>query len=147
MFEVLAMPCNQFGMQEPGKNSEILNGLKYVRPGEEFEPAFPVFGKLDVNGDTEHPLYTHLKSVCPHVKLEIGDKSKLFWSNIKVGDITWNFEKFLVRGDGLPYKRYDPGVEPTDMRDDIDALIAQEKQRNNKVKRQIFWDFLNSRDN
>lgn len=124
----MALPCNQFDMQEPGKNSEILNGLKYVRPGGGFVPNFQVFGKIDVNGAKEHPLYSHLKSVCPYVKLDIGDRSKLFWSDIKVGDITWNFEKFLVGADGVPFKRYDPSVEPEEIVADIEDLIAKQEK-------------------
>ena len=61
MLEILAIPCNQFGLQEPGENSEILNGLKCVRPGGGFEPVFPVFTKMDVNGKNEDKLYTYLK--------------------------------------------------------------------------------------
>lgn len=60
---MLAFPSNQFDLQEPGKNSEILNGLKYVRPGGGFEPDrnLHIFGKLDVNGGKEHPMFTWLK--------------------------------------------------------------------------------------
>jgi len=100
-----------------------------VRPGGGFVPAFPVFAKIDVNGPREHPLYTHLKSVCPYVKLKIGDKSTLYWDEIQVGDITWNFEKFLVDGDGFPFKRFDPGVEPDKLIPDIKELIAREEKR------------------
>ena len=62
-FQILAFPCDQFGLQEPGRNPEILNGIKYVRPGGGFEPQFPVFGKTHVNGQNELPLFTFLK-VC-----------------------------------------------------------------------------------
>ena len=60
-FQVLAFPCNQFGRQEPGENSEILRGIRYVRPGRDFKPNFPIFAKTEVNGQNEHPLYTFLK--------------------------------------------------------------------------------------
>ena len=61
-FTVIGFPCNQFGLQEPGNNkTELLNLAKYVRPGSGYEPNFPWFGPLDVNGDGEHPLFTYLK--------------------------------------------------------------------------------------
>jgi glutathione peroxidase-family protein len=61
-FTVMGFPCNQFGLQEPGDTpEEILNGIKYVRPGNGFVPAFPMFEKGDVNGAKENPMYTHLK--------------------------------------------------------------------------------------
>lgn len=60
---ILAFPCNQFHLQEPGENHELLNGLKYVRPGHNWEPHqnMHIFGKLEVNGDNNHPLYEFLK--------------------------------------------------------------------------------------
>ena len=60
-FYILGYPCNQFGLQEPGHNDEILKGLKYVRPGNCYEPKFHMMAKVDVNGPDEIPLYTHLK--------------------------------------------------------------------------------------
>lgn len=63
-FSVLAFPCNQFMYQEPGANAkEILNGLKCVRPGNGFEPNFPLFQKTQVNGKNEDPIYTFLKVI------------------------------------------------------------------------------------
>lgn len=63
-FSVLAFPCNQFMYQEPGANSkEILNGLKCVRPGNGFQPNFPLFQKIKVNGKNEDPIYTFLKVI------------------------------------------------------------------------------------
>lgn len=60
---IIAFPCNQFHLQEPAENHEILNGIKYVRPGHGWEPHknMEIFGKLRVNGDEQHPLYEHLK--------------------------------------------------------------------------------------
>lgn len=61
-FDVLGFPSNQFGLQEPGSTpEEILNGLKYVRPGNGYVPSFKLFKKGDVNGEKENPLFTHLK--------------------------------------------------------------------------------------
>uniref|UniRef100_A0AAQ5ZH38 Glutathione peroxidase n=1 Tax=Amphiprion ocellaris TaxID=80972 RepID=A0AAQ5ZH38_AMPOC len=103
-FTVLGFSCNQFGLQSPEVNHETLNILKYVRPGGGFVPKFPVFGKVEVNGLNEDPLFTYLKETLPFVNPVIGDMKKLFWSPIKVNDIRWNFEKFLITADGMPLK-------------------------------------------
>uniref|UniRef100_A0A2I2YPW2 Glutathione peroxidase n=1 Tax=Gorilla gorilla gorilla TaxID=9595 RepID=A0A2I2YPW2_GORGO len=94
---VLAFPCNQFGKQEPGTNSEIFVGLKYVRPGSGF-----LFEKGDVNGEKEQKVFTFLKNSCPPTSDLLGSSSQLFWEPMKVHDIRWNFEKFLVGPDGVP---------------------------------------------
>ncbi|KAJ0015661.1 hypothetical protein NQD34_013951 [Periophthalmus magnuspinnatus] len=111
-FTVLGFCCNQFGLQSPEVNHETLNILKYVRPGGGFVPKFPIFGRIDVNGLNEEPLFTHLKMLFPQESLPfvnpvIGDIKKFYWSPLKVNDIRWNFEKFLVAADGAPYRRYD----------------------------------------
>lgn len=121
--EILGFPCNQFNLQEPASNSEIMPLLEHVRPGGGYVPTFPMFEKLEVNGDGEHALYTQLKSVCPAVKSTIGNPDNFFWTPIRGGDITWNFQKFLIDADGVPYKRYDPSVVPGQLKDDIDTLI------------------------
>ncbi|RWS19987.1 glutathione peroxidase-like protein 1, partial [Leptotrombidium deliense] len=65
-FEIIAVPCNQFGKLEPStKASEILNGLKYVRPGNGFEPNFILTERIDVNGDSGHMMYDFMKRSCP----------------------------------------------------------------------------------
>lgn len=69
-FYITAFPCNQFNMQEPGRNTEILNGIKYVRPGNGFTPAFNlhIYGKLKVNGNDAHQMYKFLK-VCIRIQV------------------------------------------------------------------------------
>ncbi|XP_071829256.1 glutathione peroxidase 2-like [Apostichopus japonicus] len=125
-FEVLAFPCNQFGYQEPGENKyEIMNCLKYARPGYGYAPNFPIFSKIEVNGKDEIGLFTHLKESCPPVKLEIGDKDGRFWTPFRVNDITWNFNKFLIDQHGVPYKRYDSKVEPLNIAKDIRELVKE----------------------
>uniref|UniRef100_A0A672YK95 Glutathione peroxidase n=1 Tax=Sphaeramia orbicularis TaxID=375764 RepID=A0A672YK95_9TELE len=99
-FTVLGFSCNQFGLQSPEVNHETLNVLKYVRPGGGFEPKFPVFAKVEVNGLNEEPLFTYLKESLPFVNPVIGDLRKFYWSPIKVNDIRWNFERFLITADG-----------------------------------------------
>ncbi|XDB63306.1 hypothetical protein AB1E18_016636 [Capra hircus] len=72
---VLGFPCNQFGKQEPGENSEILPGLKYVRPGGGYVPNFQLFEKGDVNGETEQKVFTFLKvsvlTLAPQILLNV----------------------------------------------------------------------------
>jgi len=102
---VLGFPCNQFGGQEPGSDKEIADFCKTS-----FDVDFPLFSKIDVNGDKAHPLYAYLKK----------DKPGFLGS----GMIKWNFTKFLVGRDGEPVKRYAPTVKPEEIEDDIKAALA-----------------------
>lgn len=65
MFDILGIPCNQFGLQEPGKNYEILNGIRFVRPGNHYIPKFKLTQKYNVNGQEpgkeELEVYTFMK--------------------------------------------------------------------------------------
>uniref|UniRef100_A0A914WBD8 Glutathione peroxidase n=2 Tax=Plectus sambesii TaxID=2011161 RepID=A0A914WBD8_9BILA len=110
--QILAFPCNQFHMQEPGRNDEILHGLKHVRPGGGWEPSANVhiYGKIEVNGEHEHPMYTFLKSTCPQTSDKIGNRDVLFWDPIKGSDVVWNFEKYLIDKKGRPRVRFFPGT-------------------------------------
>ncbi|GFG40557.1 hypothetical protein Cfor_04479 [Coptotermes formosanus] len=123
---VLGFPCNQFGMQEPGANgTEIFNGIQYVRPGNGFVPNFTLFQKIEINGDTEEPLYTFLKKHCRSTRDGFASKDNLFYAPFKVNDVRWNFEKFLVSPNGKPVKRYDPSTHPNDIEADIVRLLIQ----------------------
>lgn len=114
---ILGFPSNQFGKQEPGKAHEILPALKYVRPGNGFVPNFLLLEKGDVNGNDEQPVYTFLKNSCPAVGDSFGSvNGRLFWEPIKLNDIKWNFEKFLVGPDGRPVMRWHPTVEVSQIR-------------------------------
>jgi len=104
--EVLGFPCNQFGSQEPGSNEEI--GAFCER---NYGVTFPLFDKIDVNGDAAHPLFKHLKSAAPGL---MGTEA-----------IKWNFTKFLIRKDGRVYKRYAPQTEPKELMKDIEKLLAE----------------------
>ena len=92
-FTVLGVPCNQFGGQEPGSPEEIETFCSTT-----YGVTFPMTEKVDVNGDARHPLYQQLT--------EVPDDEG------KAGDITWNFEKFLVAPSGEVVKRFRPLVEP-----------------------------------
>lgn len=102
--EILAFPCNQFGMQEPGSNNQIKQ-FACTR----FKAEFPIFDKVDVNGPFTAPVYQFLKSS----------------SGGFLGDIVkWNFEKFLVNKDGKVVERYAPTTSPFQIEKDIQKLIA-----------------------
>ncbi|HTN65839.1 MAG TPA: glutathione peroxidase [Burkholderiaceae bacterium] len=104
--EVLGFPCNQFGAQEPGSAEEIGAFCE-----KNYGVSFPLFAKIDVNGDRADPLFQHLKSAAPGV---LGSQA-----------IKWNFTKFLVQKDGRVYKRYAPTTKPEELIDDIEKLLAQ----------------------
>jgi glutathione peroxidase len=103
-FEVLAFPCNQFGKQEKGDNTEIKQFCDL-----NFNISFELFSKIEVNGENTHPLYQHLKSEAPGI---LGSKG-----------IKWNFTKFLVNNQGEVIKRYSPTTKPADIASDIAALL------------------------
>jgi len=122
--DIAAFPCNQFGLQEPGDNDELLNGIKYVRPGNGFIPNFEIFAKLEVNGETEHPMYAFLKKSCPSPSDVIGDaKEEMFWTPIKTTDASWNFEKFLADDKGIPRYRFHPSIDPMNITAYVEELI------------------------
>lgn len=125
--EIIAFPCTQFGKQEPGANSEILPGLKYVRPGNGYVPNFIMTQKTEVNGDDEEEMYTFLKATCPRPTPFVGQTARLFWSPIRSSDIQWNYEKFLIDGSGKPVKRYTPDHDPETLYDDMIKLINAAK--------------------
>lgn len=124
---VLGFPCNQFGHQENCRNEEILNSLKFVRPGNGFEPCFTLFEKCDVNGEKEDPIFTFLKEQLPFPSDDslslMNDPKSIIWSPVRRNDISWNFEKFLVGPDGKPYKRYGRRFETIKIQPDIEELL------------------------
>ena len=102
-FAVLGFPCNQFGAQEPGSEKEIARFCVTS-----FGVTFPMFAKVDVNGEGAHPLFKHLKSATAEME-----------------PIKWNFAKFLVDQEGRVVKRYPPTVEPASVAPDIEALLRR----------------------
>ncbi|KXJ12185.1 glutathione peroxidase 2 [Exaiptasia diaphana] len=124
--EIVGVPCNQFGLQEPGESEvEILNGLKYVRPGKGYTPNFPLTQKLKVNGKDQDILFTFLKNRCPVPDGYIDDIKSIMWSPIRNDDVSWNFEKVLIDHKGQPYRRYSSPVLPQDIATDIEHLQTQ----------------------
>ncbi|XP_025714324.1 epididymal secretory glutathione peroxidase [Callorhinus ursinus] len=126
---VLGFPCNQFGKQEPGENSEILLGLKYVRPGRGYVPNFQLFEKGDVNGEKEQKVFTFLKLSCPHPSEVLGLFRHISWDPVKVNDIRWNFEKFLVGPDGVPVMRWFHRTPISTVKSDILEYLRQSKSK------------------
>lgn len=126
---ILAFPCNQFGHQENTTNAEILNSLKYVRPGNNFVSKTEIFGRIDVNGDKADPLFAFLKEQlpCPHPDgangLLMQDQRYIIWNPVRRSDISWNFEKFLVDKNGKPFQRYSCKFETKDIAKDIEKLL------------------------
>jgi glutathione peroxidase len=100
---ILGFPCNQFGNQEPGTEKEISEGCLI-----NYGVSFPMFSKIEVNGDETHPLYKYLKDKLPG---SIGKKIK------------WNFTKFLIDRNGVPVKRFAPTTIPEKLTKDIEKLL------------------------
>jgi len=124
---VLAFPSNQFGHQENSDGVEILNALQNVRPGDGFVPKAEMFDKVEVNGENENPLFTFLKKSLPEPTdakgVILGNPRFITWSPVKRSDIAWNFEKFLIRPDGTPFKRYSRYFLTSDIEEDIKGLM------------------------
>ena len=101
---ILGFPCNQFGKQEPGSDEEIASFCDLT-----FKVSFPMFSKVDVNGDKASPLYNYLKEKAPGV---LGSKG-----------IKWNFTKFLINKDGNVVKRFAPKDKPETIEQEITAIL------------------------
>jgi len=122
--EILGVPSNQFWNQEPGGNAkEILDGLKYVRPGRGFVPNFPLFQKVAVNGVNQHDVYKWAKSRCPSPHDDFRPRRVLLYDPLNSRDIRWNFEKILIDKNGQPKKRYKPKVTPGQLVRDIQTIL------------------------
>ena len=125
-FEILAFPCNQFGKQEPGTGAEIKEFCSTT-----FNVTFPLFEKLDVNGDKTNPVYKFLKSQCPieePIDEEFGNRLYKLMERIaprEVGgeDIRWNFTKFLLDKNGNVVNRFEPTVPFEIIQAEIDTLF------------------------
>ncbi len=104
-FAVLAFPCDQFGHQEPGEDEEIKSFCDL-----NYGVDFPLFSKIEVNGDNAHPLYKFLKS----------EKGGLLGDAIK-----WNFTKFLIDKEGNVVERYAPMTTPDRIAGDVEKELAR----------------------
>jgi glutathione peroxidase len=104
-FSVLGFPCDQFGHQEPGDEAEIRNFCSL-----NYDITFPMFAKIEVNGDNAHPLFKALKRDAPGL---LGTQA-----------IKWNFTKFLVDRDCRVVRRYAPSDKPEKLAGDIEATLG-----------------------
>ena len=104
-FSVLGFPCDQFGHQEPGDEAEIRNFCSL-----NYDVTFPMFAKIEVNGDNAHPLFKALKRDAPGL---LGTQA-----------IKWNFTKFLVDRDRRVVRRYAPSDKPEKLAGDIEATLG-----------------------
>lgn len=102
-FVILGFPCNQFGNQEPGDEKSISEGCLI-----NYGVTFPMFSKVDVNGENAHPIFKFLKNQQNGI---LGNKIK------------WNFTKFLINENGEPVKRFAPITKPENIETYIDKLI------------------------
>ena len=126
--EILAFPCNQFLGQEPGTNDEIQSFCSLT-----YNVTFPIFDKIDVNGENESPLYTYLKAQAPFAGYPEGGEEfgdiltqihQQTGTGFENGDaIKWNFGKFLVSRDGKTIIRFEPMVTPDMMEEAIEGMI------------------------
>ncbi|PUA20578.1 glutathione peroxidase [Glaciimonas sp. PCH181] len=104
-FEVLGFPCNQFGAQEPGNAEEIGAFCE-----KNYGVNFPLFAKINVNGEQAAPLYQYLKNAAPGL--------------LGIEGIKWNFTKFLINKDGTVFDRYAPQTKPESLSGDIEKLLS-----------------------
>jgi glutathione peroxidase len=100
---ILGFPCNQFGNQEPGSEKEISESCLI-----NYGVSFPMFSKIEVNGENAHPVYKYLKDTLPG----------FFGRRIK-----WNFTKFLIDRNGIPVKRFPSAAKPENLIKDIEKLL------------------------
>lgn len=101
---ILGFPCNQFSNQEPGSDKDIAEGCII-----NYGVSFPMFSKIDVNGDNAHPVFKYLKN----------ELSGLLGSKIR-----WNFTKFLINAEGVPVKRFSPTTKPEQLINYIEKLLG-----------------------
>ena len=123
--EILDFPCNQFGNQAPGNDEEIHQFCQF-----KYNTSFDQFSKIDVNGETESPLYIFIKNEIKEDEIE-GMKNKVAMKAVekisstckKQGDIKWNFTKFLVDREGKVVARFSPTFKPEDMEERVKELL------------------------
>lgn len=141
---VVGVFCNQFGHQTNEDNADILNTLKYVRPGNGFEFAGDLYAKVNVNGAQSHPLFKEIRNTIKIPMDPAGDSkgngcddndalilprggfdstTVATWSPVTRTDIAWNFEKFLFNKDGKLVARYSRYYPTASIKDDIQKLL------------------------
>ncbi|MBM7646779.1 glutathione peroxidase [Scopulibacillus daqui] len=125
-FTILGFPCNQFGGQEPGSNEEI-SSFCYLN----YNVTFPIFQKIDVNGENAHPLYQYLREQAPE-DLDFDKEGSLYKvlrdkmpDLLEGSKIRWNFTKFLIDQNGNVVKRFAPTTKPEEIAGYIENLLVK----------------------
>ena len=124
-FTVLGFPCNQFGGQEPGTDEEISSFCSL-----NYQVEFPLFQKIEVNGENAHPLYQYLREKAPEEEIDVNSTLYKHLQNkapelLEGSTIKWNFTKFLIDQEGIVVKRFSPITTPEEIEKDIEALLAK----------------------
>ncbi|MDQ0193550.1 glutathione peroxidase [Paenibacillus wynnii] len=128
-FEILGFPCNQFNEKEPGSNSEVKDYCE-----SNFGVTFPLFEKMEVRGQSAHPLFQYLTQQAPFQGFDIQTSGGKWmqdflqekYPDIYAGDgIKWNFSKFLIDRNGYVYDRYETTTEPFDIESVIKSLLLK----------------------
>ena len=124
-FTVLGFPCNQFGGQEPGTDEEISSFCSL-----NYQVKFPLFQKIEVNGENAHPLYQYLREKAPEEEIDVNSTLYKHLQNkapelLEGSTIKWNFTKFLIDQEGIVVKRFSPITTPEEIEKDIEALLAK----------------------
>lgn len=127
--EILGFPCNQFGGQEPGSNEEAAEFCQL-----NYGVTFPIFSKVEVNGDQADPLFQYLREAAPFrgfddanvseklLKMMISDRNPEWL----IGDsLKWNFTKFLIDSNGTVIKRFEPSDDFFSIEQQVESLLAQ----------------------
>ena len=126
-FSVLDFPCNQFGNQAPGSDEEILSFCTL-----NYGVSFPIFHKIDVNGDNAEPLFQHLKAQKGFAGFDPAHKLSPLLDQMllkadpeyaKKADIKWNFTKFLVNRQGDVVARFEPTADMVEVQSAVKALL------------------------
>ena len=126
-FVILDFPCNQFGNQAPGSNEEIISFCD-----SRYGITFPVFSKIEVNGENEEPLFTYLKKAKGFKGFDISLEQGKMMDNMlrntdpnydKNNDIKWNFTKFLIDREGNVVKRFEPTEDMGYVESCVESLI------------------------
>ncbi len=124
-FTVLGFPCNQFGGQEPGTDEEISEFCSI-----NYQVKFPIFKKIDVNGENAHPLYQYLREQAPEEEFHTNDP---LYQHLRVNapellegsTVKWNFTKFLINQEGNVVKRFAPTTAPKEIEEEIERLLSK----------------------
>ncbi|WP_342562158.1 glutathione peroxidase [Paenibacillus sp. FSL R7-0345] len=128
-FEILGFPCNQFNGKEPGNNPEVQEYCK-----QSFGVTFPLFEKVEVRGQTAHPVFKFLTEQAPFQGFDTRTPNGEWMQNflqekypeIYAGDgIKWNFTKFLIGRNGQVHNRYETMIEPFEIQPAIEGLLLK----------------------